>query len=494
MNPITIGGLPVYEAPRGERVNFFYSHTGAAKYGSGMFLMFRDDYKKVAEKAGTSAIVELKMDSSSGDGLKIDVIVRGAEPFSIEAGTLKDSGEQPGDVVRVLVVDQRYNKLNSTTKHYNEISQPFSWDDDEDRPNYYSQTLNSGDPWTWEEIVTNLESCPAMPSYPSWVPNDLGWDQVPLGLVIDDFMSRLYWVVGWNATDNLWTCNTPGEMNADNTILFNQASKEDYYSSGAGERNLNSYPGIFRVSFRAFNSDDPWNPYIQPSTYARSYTKDITVGTGTKQQPLACGQIMGIWQAGGWKNDAEMDTVAADIAPRAYKAMTVPPEEWAFSGIWPFSPDGAIRGILWISDSIGARTIIRLNNDRDFTALPTDDPLVVNQTQTNQLVVGLGASNVGFDAGAGVRQIWADSGGVRLANLSKSSGDNAVTPTDDATYKYTGTDYLTGAKVFTDISPDGKWRPQGILHGPADLGYYITKDGTTNLLNTNEKQNLVACS
>lgn len=496
-NEATLGGKPIYNPPPGVACNVMYSHTGAARYGVGYFVMMRADIAALVSEISVgnpSQIFELKLTSPQGPGLTIQVVIAGYEPLSTTIGAANVLGQQDTDMMRVKVLDQRCLNFTSVSKAYNVMSAPFAWDTDNSRPFFYPQTLNGSDPWTLAEIVGDINLCPATPAgAPTWVPHNLIWDAVQLPQLIDDLMARLYYVVGWDITES-YTCDVPGTMNAANTALFNQAMGTVTNAGGYATRNLSRSPSAFDVGIRAYNADSPGNPYDDTGGYVRTFVSNQVVNADTVgiTQPLAFGETVAIWTNGDWANESELTAYCADIAPRAYLAMTCEQSQWEFIGLWPFSPDGAIRGVKWTSDGSGAKTVIRLNNDRDFN--PISDMARVMETWQNQLLTPLGASNVGMDSGSGSRQTWAIIAGPQLATIEMSSGANATTPTGNATYKYDVFDYLNENQVASDIAPDPDWRPMGILTGPGSLGYYIVKGGVVALLNTNERANLVSCT
>lgn len=421
INSITLGSKPCFDDPSFIGCNLFASHCGAGRYGTGFVVMARADFDVLNALANSSGDprstfpLVMTCPSDQGPGLNIQVVLAGASPISVSVGNAQNLGNHPTDMVKVKVVDQRKLLFTPIDKRYNMMSQAgtgFSWDSDNEIPVCYPSTLQSPDtPWTWAQIVTDIgNGCPVMPAgAPTWVPYNLKWPQAPLARLVDDLMSRLYYVVGWDINANQWTCNVPGTMNAANTALFKQATPTNT-AGGVSERNLSNAPSKFLVGFTAFNTASSADPYAIAST--KTYLETVNNQSQSPTQPLACGEAIALWDGSAFSNDTDLQAIADDLAPRAYAAMTPPPGEYEFAGIWPFSPDGAIRGVMWISDTEGARTIIRLNNDRDFK--PIDDLRRVMEAWSNQLVTGIGVSNVGMDSGSGNRQIW---GGVSIAPL-----------------------------------------------------------------------------
>jgi hypothetical protein len=474
-------------------------HAGVSRYSIGWFVLTRKDFNDLIQgisPGNPNQVFPLVFTSNQGPGLTLQVIIAGAEPLSTSTGNAGNVGQQVTDMMRVKVIDQRALLFTPVTKSYNVMSQPFGWDTANSQPYYYSQTFKTGTtPWTWAQIVADITSCPVMPAgAPTWTPNNLLWDNVPLAQLIDNLMSRVYYVVGWDIATDTLTCNVPGTMNVANTALFNQAMATCVLAGGKGTRNLSRAPAAFKVGIQASNADSPNNPFDLSGGYTRTYTSTVTVNADSPgiTQPLAVGEAIAIWSGGMWANSSDLSSIANDIAPRAYTAMTCDEAQWEFAGIWPFSPDGAIRGVKWVSDAGKAKTVIRINNDRDF--MPLDDLRRVMETWSNQLLTPLGNSNVGMDSGSGARQTWANLSGAQFATLvDDMSGGNASTPTGYAAYKYNLFDFLTGNQVASGLSPTTA-RPMGILTGPAGYGFYIVKAGVTYLLYPDEQPNLVACT
>lgn len=414
LNSITLGGKPCYDVEEFACCNYFACHTGADRPGVGWFVMARQDYLDLIGNLspGNPSTFPLVMKSNYGPGLDIQVVIGGAEPLSVVVGTVAKMGNQADDLIRVKVLDARSLLFTPFSGSFNEMSQAsggFAWDSADSVSVCYPASLNSGNPFTWAQIVSAIPGCPSMPAgAPTWTPYNFVFDNIPLARVVGNALSRIYYVVGWSITGQVWTCNIPGSVNATNLAYFNQAKAITVTAGGIAERNLSRAPANFQVTFRAFNADDP-DPYATTGGYSRNYTQTVNVNIGVgPTQPLQCGSAIAIWSGGAWANSTQLNSIAADLAPRAYAHMTPTPSQWEFDGIWPFSPDGGIRGIMWISDNAGARTIIRLNNDADFNSV--EDQRRVMDAKSNTLLTAIGTGNVTMDSGSQERQVWSPSG------------------------------------------------------------------------------------
>lgn len=407
-NTVTLGGKPVYDTPHCAPINSFFMHSGASRYGRGYFAMIRKDYDAIATGSGGLHTVMLKMDGVPGPGITLPVVIGGCEPISTQIS--KDPGNNPGDLVRVCVVDARAKKFNPTTREYNMYAQPFGWDDPNSRPQYFPETIDTGAPWTWEDLIDDL-GAPELPANPTWIPGNIVFDKMPLARAVDDVLGRLYLVCGWDWTNSEWTANEPGQFSDENTDLLEEAKSKAFLKGGQGELSIGRTPGNFDVWFRGLNLDDLSDPFATPGTFERNYSVTVNVSTNSTTQPLACGEGIALYQGTAWLNSTDLTAIANDVGKRAYAALNVAPEMYEFAGIWPFEPDGAIRGIQWISEPApaGARTIVLVNNSRDF--YPLDELASVFESWSNSLVVGLGTTAVGMDSGPGVRQIIAQGGG-----------------------------------------------------------------------------------
>jgi hypothetical protein len=415
---VTLGGKSCYEPAQAERVNYFVMGTGASRAGAGEVLMLRKDYQDLVASNDTG-VARLRMqDGTTGQaGVDFDAVILGATPHLTRVGSSRDL-----DMVRVAITDARYIHKN-TTKAYNVQRQGFPQSSTATEK-FYTETLNSSSEWTWAEVMSNLELQALPVAITSWKPRNLIFDGVPLSLVADEICSRLWVVAGFNPSTGVVDFHTPGQMNAANAALL--AKAEAYRVGGQSDlRNNKRLPGLFSVIFKVYNADDPSEPFA-----SRTSTVPVSTGTGRSAhtQPLHVGDYIAYRTGGSISNSAELSTVANNLAARAIAFMSVPCGVHEFAGLWPFRPDGAIREVEWVSEPPreggawgGARTRITLDNRRDWdaTRLPG-----FNETYCNQLIAGLGATNVSM-AGAGARLVWGGSQERFIARIDGSTQDGS---------------------------------------------------------------------
>jgi hypothetical protein len=417
MNESTLGGLPILDPPErylGHSVNSFTMHSGAARIGVGNFLLSRKDYNKLiadsVDSGDTSATLILTSDTTK---LKVQMLVElaGAMPFSAAMGTHYEA-DQDSDVLEVFVFDERSRLFGPVEKAYNVQKAGFTYNADTGKPDFYASTLISTDtPWKWTSVITDL--IPGIdrdffPNAPTWQPRNLIFDQLHFARAVDDIAARIFFVVGFDWTKQ-GTASLrmfkPGE--AWNSNLAMEGVQDAWIGGHRADPNRDRLPGKFRCVFKAADQDNPDDPFA-----TRSYTKDITdpggFGDPSYTQVLHIGEYVAVRSSGAWKEQAILDAVAADMAKRAFRALQAPIEEVTFAGIWPFKPDGLIRGIRWTSDRKGARTTVRYNNDRDFS--PMDEARRATLTATNQLLLPLGNANVS-QSQSGAKYFWAQGGG-----------------------------------------------------------------------------------
>ncbi len=394
MNTITLGGKTVYDPPIDVGwVNHFTMHSGAARYGVGRFCMLRGDYDAIANDVVT---VQLVMKADQGTGLTLTVVLAGAVPLSTAVGT-----STAGDMVEVIVFDQRARQLSAASKAYNVQVDGFPVAGDDNRRYYPSTLLGGTTAWPWSGVISDmgLGSGQVKGTLPSWTPRNLIFDAVAQNRSLDDVAARLFMICGYDHQNNQVLLYDPGQQATGQAAMLTRA-EPTRIGGRQTARNLNRLPGEYLVNFRAYSPTSP-DPYA-----ARAYTSSQSndVGDGSYTQPLPVGEyVAAVAGDGSFPESSTLDSVAADMASRALAMQRLIPDEREFAGIWPFQPDGQVRGIRWISDRRGARTIVRMNNDQDFS--PLDETRRAVEAVTNHLVAGLGSSNAAASPG-GARMLY----------------------------------------------------------------------------------------
>jgi hypothetical protein len=425
---------PIYDPPPGVHgLNCMTMPTGAARAGLGEFVLARPDYDDLAARTSTGAAT-LALQGTPGPGVSLPVYIAGAVPLSVS----NSPSDRSLDFVKVVLRDARFLNGAPLSKAYNVQKQgfPISSGSSPVAADFFASTLSGGSTiWTWANALSDA-GLPALPTaITTWKPRNLIFDDLPPSRAQDLVAAMLYLVNGFDWATGQSSFQTPGVMTADNTTLYVQASVL-YMGGGKTLRNPLRLPGSYKVHFQAYNADAPDDPFAQ-----RRYQKSISTGTGQSGNtpPLHVGGYVAMYTGGAFKNTAELDVVAADLAFRALLVATLQPEQLMLPGIWPFKPDGAVRRVQWVSDAKGARTLIHINCDEEFN--PLDGP-------GSTLIVPLGTANVGMDAGTGARYV---SGGASGSSLARVVATSAGTYTGTLKCKAVTKDTTTGTGSEFDV-------------------------------------------
>jgi hypothetical protein len=447
---ITLGGKNVYDAPIGGRnTNVFTMYTGGCRYGTGRFLMNSQDYNTIQGMA-TKGTIELNMDGQPGPGISLEVVLAGAVPYMTgpvnqDINILdKEDNSTSNDIgmVEVIVFDQRAQLTNPITGAINVQQDGFPYNGT--TPVYYTETINGSSAWSWTDGLGNLQDSmsntldPVIPSpVPSWNPRNIIYDNTATNKVIDDIAGQLFLVTGFQDDNyDLTDWYKPGEstggssgQDSGNTNTLSQA--QNYVIEGNDwVRNPTRFPSKIAVSFKVYNPTDPYKnitALANSGNNSRTYEVDVnqTGSSGSQNfiMPLFYGNYVAIYASGSVTNTSELTTIANDIGARAYKYYTGDMGEQKYAGIWNFVPDGLIRGIQWTSNANGSTTTIRLNDERDFC--PAAEPMRAVESISNQLMVGLGASNASSN-NSGSRLFWGTSTQVVPVVFGSATATQAI--------------------------------------------------------------------
>ncbi|MGD0767462.1 MAG: hypothetical protein ABSB42_04480 [Tepidisphaeraceae bacterium] len=415
LNSITLGGKTVYDPPPGGRpTNVMTMYTGGSRYGIGRFLMLVDDFNALMEDT-PAGMVTLEMKGAPGPGISFSVCLAAAIPY-VTGPTASDgntaSTQSFANMVEAIVFDNRWQLTDPITCALNVHQQgfPYSGTGSSATPIYYPKTTNNGTAWNWSDVCTQLNVDPDIPDPvpSSWKPRNMIFDNVAEGKVLDDVAGQLFLVVGFS--DNSYTTtdfynpgqSTGGSSQSDsgNTQTLQDAS--NYIIQGQDWiRNDSRFPSKVGVTFKVNNQDNPFDPYSDISddptsgNNTRCYEVDVSQpGEGGSQNftlPMMYGNFVAIRSGGSVTNTSELSTVANDVGGRYYTMTQLKMSEKKYAGIWPFVPDGLVRGVQWVSDAKGAVTTVRFNDQRDFC--PAMEPMRAVESISNQLVIGMGTTN-----------------------------------------------------------------------------------------------------
>ncbi len=391
INETTIGGKVVLD-PEGSdpSVNWFYSSTGAGRYGYGVFLISVEDYG--ALRAVGETPVPLILKDHRGQQISMSVIVLGCTSYS---GKVSESSTVSG-VVLVTVADLRIRKTEVIDDRFNLQNLDASGDE----ASFFEDTINGENPWTWEEMLAAMD-LPELEEPPSWNPRNVsiaGWQE---HRVVDWISANLFLVVGWDWSTGQFSFNVPGVPTAANLTKYNLAKSQLYLAGGSIAKNTRRLPSGYTVSFQGYEPGES-------DTVGRSYQIGI-VGTGQgASQPISIGSYTPIWMDSEWKEQDTLDEIAEDIVARFEEFIRVETATYVFSGIVPIHPDGKIREIVWKSNKGGATTTVAEGTMFDwepqsgggmhsYAAPRLSVPMQRLELETNQSLISIGRSVISQD-------------------------------------------------------------------------------------------------
>lgn len=448
---ITIGGKMVQDQPLSmpAGINFFEMTTGAAKYGYGKFLLKREDYDALVGNAGDESaqtsdpcggsggsgggsggsgsggdcvgpfVLLMQDDADANQRVQFNVIIAGAIPYSTPVSSHDDTTK---DMSAVLVYDMRCKQYDPKGATYNVQVQDFAFTFD-NQVIFYPASLNASAEYTWDQVVADFGMI-VQATLPAWKPRNLIWDGVSLARIKDDIAGQLFMVMGWNWTTEVSTAYAPTFMEAVNSTLIGQIEPRRIAGHPTGRDNCR-LPGRFEVTFKTVGGGDQADPD------SRTYTNIQFPGNGDANASCALhvGEYIGTYRSGTLLNQGELNSVACDIAARAWAFISAPIDEYQFAGIWPFFPDGAIRKIRWDNrpSPYGSKTSLSINNDKDYR--PLDEFQHVTELQGDMKVGGLGDVNSSISQSTR-SYVWKRN--VRLlfpVKLEKTSGDGGSSTT-----------------------------------------------------------------
>lgn len=388
MNAAKIGRFTVLDPPTGwdrGRTNYFDMFAGAARFGSGRFLLREADYREL-EQSRADGLTTLTLECRDYGGqqdnqeLSIPVALAGATPYS--RGVPDTNGAPAEHIVEVALFDRRVK-----TAAFDPISKNYNCQT-ADLGGIAESTKNGSQEWTWADAFADAGGefliGGGSAVMPTWKPRNLSWKGVPRGRVIDDMAARLFLVVGFRPTLGRWVLHAPGTLTATNSRLLSDAIKIG--ASGETISNVLRLPREIVVTFPIATDPSTSDPFGRP-TYEKAVP--TATGLGGQSQAIHCGEYWAVGYGGRIVNQKDLDAVAADLAPRFVDSLNAPIATYEIPGVWAFEPDGAIRAIRWICGPSGSLTMVRLNNGREWS--PLDETLrTAREAAYNQTLVTIG--------------------------------------------------------------------------------------------------------
>jgi hypothetical protein len=529
-----------YDPPPGFAgvTNYIDFFTGASRWGIGHFCMLRSDYDALVTVTNSSnAVTQIIINSprqgssipagsstatdpASGTSVTLSALLAGCKAINTNlAGPLNISTGNPNDFVDVIFRDLRYTQNQTVTAAFNVQLDGFPYSGS--TPLFYSETYKTGTTaYGWSDVATAVSSLSTVTSgsnalviptstalpLPTWLPRNLIYDGIPWNRVVDNIAAELFLVTGYDPVNNIYSWNLPGILTSNNQKLlntamgFNTSYTGSYLNAGnVGERNLASLPNSYDICFESYGVNDPFTLLSSSSVGLRQYKKNVATGFTNSAsaviQPITYGNYIAIYNstssANTPVNKTELDAVATDIAARAALFQSQPIYQLELVGLWSFTTDGAIRGMRWISDSNGCRTILRFNNEREFSA--GDEVVRASENLSNQLVVGLGSGRATNNP-AGTKNFYnSGNNGAFLVSLTYASGANG-TDSSPPTYQYNLLLVGSSTTIATNVPPLYRPLNAGELTGTATYGLATYLNGTAKLITAYETFSTGACA
>ena len=403
MSESSVNGKPIYTSLPGMVVpNSFEMHAGACNWGRGRFLMRQDDYDTLWPNGGGTGVLALTDDTTQGalgpaQALEIPVVAAGYR--HVQASTQNAAGVvDTSYLVEAVFYDNRSSYLSTmipgSKTGYNVV--------DPSDGTTYPSTQNTGVDWTWADIATDLgfDFAEAV----TWPAKNLVFDGYTTLRAIDAIASTIKEVVGFDWTTGAMTMYAPATMSAGNSTLYAKAAGY-IIGGGTSERNPGRKPATVRYMFRIVQTDgqpaDPMDPALR--WHSIDTATGIAGASGT--MPLILPNVA-VKTSGSITNTSDLAAAASDIHARIVAGYNATLQETVYAGLWPFTIDGAIQGIRWISDAAGARTVVRFNFPDEF--LPWDAGHLAYELMQPTRVSGTG--DIGTTAGPAGAIAWSVGG------------------------------------------------------------------------------------
>jgi hypothetical protein len=398
MNQILIGGVPVYEAKGTAALcpNSYDLCTGAARPGVGRFLIRRDQWERQL-LSRANAVVDVVMsspkaaDGQGGNGdLTIPSVVIGIVPISSAW-----RGGDTADLVQAVVMDRRALLLQLPFAYAFNVEDAGQYVNDQGVARYYPSTLNGTDPWTWAQVLTAVGAEFADPAYGGtldglgFYPRNLIFDATNRARAIDRVAAILGMVVGYDWETNKVKLYQPTYHDGDTEGEAILATMQAKVGGSDGQRQSRRVPGRIRMAFPVVDltRSDPnvthWH-YEDGGGTGGTTTVNLTEYRAYYRAGACLNHSIFVPPLGG------LAVIAAAVADNHRRRLEGQPGEYVYASLWKLKLDGYVRGIRWISDANGARTVIRVNNDEPFDSLSGTD-IKYPELQHRPAAMGVGA-------------------------------------------------------------------------------------------------------
>jgi hypothetical protein len=384
--------------------NSFEMPGGASTWGRGRFLMLKADYDELFPEGGgrgTLTMTDVTTGTKTYKGsISLEIVAAGYR--HVAASTTTAAKVNTDHLIEAVVYDLRSTKLyeGGPTLGFNVV--------DPTDGTHYTSTQDVGVDWTWTGLVQDAlgASFYALDIAPTWTPENLIFDGATTARAIDMLAAILQRVVGFDWTTGDATGITifePESSTALNDPLLARAEADYRIGGGISKKAEYRAPSTINFMFRVLPTDQYFpDPFVSTQ---RWYTKSVFTGisgaVGSSIMPLIVPNVA-LFTSGALTNTAALDAIAAELATQIIAEYEAEIEEVTYAGLWPFTPDGLIRNILWISDRKGARTVIQKNHSTPY--LPWDQGILSYELMQSTRVSGTGF--VGSTAGPAGGIVW----------------------------------------------------------------------------------------
>lgn len=359
----SIGGKPIYDAPRGDRQSNWFECSDGSMPGVGRVLVRASDWEALTDD-GSLTLKLWQRDSTeqwpSDPTLELPVRVHAAMPFL--QGLVSSSDD--GAFVELHLMDSRFGRAHASTIRQAFNVQKAGLPYDGSDPVHYPATTNAGVEWTWADLAAAVGVSASGYSFPSVRPRNVVFDGCSLAEASDRVASILHARLAFDWASGTLALMGTGESTAANDALWAEMSNGPALCATA-RFNDRRYPASLRFQFRVANAGA--DPYAADS---RWYSKTLPTGYGPAGTVRAVdvGYWFGRDAGGSVSNSAELDAVAAFLLAANVLDRVDPVGDAKRAGIWPFKPDGKFRRVLWTFDAHELSTTVRMNADMPIRA------------------------------------------------------------------------------------------------------------------------------